>query len=167
MTEKEIKSKRSKSARERGRRAEYAVRNYLRMLGWTAERVPCSGAAAAIKGDVVANKGERKLTLEVKSHHGKFNKFWAMLDAYRRIKGDDLISVFIPSSTGRSVCDISESLEGLYDSDGVYELPNNLGLGVEWDVTLKRLPTLQRMVGDSDILVLHENRKPFLFFRFR
>lgn len=164
--EKKKRSRRSRAARQRGARAEYGLRNYLRMLDWKAERVPCSGASNAMKGDVIAEKGQRKLTFEVKNHNQRFIKFWAMLDEYRRIKGEDLLSVFIPY-VDNPVCDISTSLEAVFNSTGVYELPNNLGLGPEWDQTLKRLPTLRKMLGGSDILVLHENRKPWLFLRFR
>ncbi|GEM_PF-2499765 len=49
------------------KRFEYRVRDVLQSLGYTAHRVPLSGSARLLKGDVVAEKGGIRLRIEVKS----------------------------------------------------------------------------------------------------
>lgn len=56
---------RGRSQRNRGRRAEYKIRDLFRTMGWKADRVPISGAGS-IKGDVIAYKGDIKIVAEVK-----------------------------------------------------------------------------------------------------
>jgi len=49
------------------KRFEYRVRDLLASLGYTAHRVPLSGSARLLKGDVVAEKQGIRLRIEVKS----------------------------------------------------------------------------------------------------
>ncbi len=49
------------------KRFEYRVRDLLTSLGYTAHRVPLSGSARLLKGDVVAEKDGLRLRIEVKS----------------------------------------------------------------------------------------------------
>jgi len=63
-----VARKKGVSIRMRGKRAEYRVRDILRDAGLFAERVPLSGSARAIKGDVVFYHPEEDVEyhLEVK-----------------------------------------------------------------------------------------------------
>jgi energy-coupling factor transporter ATP-binding protein EcfA2 len=162
----EQKSKRSRSARARGKRAEYGLRNYLRQLGWQAERVPSSGASKGFPGDVRAVKGERSLLFEVKNHSESFSQFWVLLDRWRQTGGDDLLSIAVPGAA-HLCCDISLGLEALFDGDGVYTLMERHPLYPEFKRTFNRLPTLSKLAERSDILVLKDNHRPWLFLRFR
>jgi len=159
-------SRRSRSARQRGKRAEYSLRNYLRLLGWSAERVPTSGASRAMKGDVIAKKGGVELTFEVKSHNGRFTQFWPMLDEFQAVYHSKLLSTDA-AEFGGGIVDISTDLDLLLAPPDLYLLPGNIRISSTWLRTLRRLPTLYRMLGESDILVIHDNRKPFIFLRFR
>ena len=53
------------SQKNRGRRAEYKVRDLFIKMGWQADRVPISGSGS-IKGDVIAKKGKMQVVAEVK-----------------------------------------------------------------------------------------------------
>ena len=56
-----------KFSRDKGMRQEYLLRDYLRKLGWTADRVPSSGAAEGFKGDIKAEKNGRTVLFELKA----------------------------------------------------------------------------------------------------
>lgn len=162
----EQKSKKSKSARRRGKRGEYLLRNYLRSMGWIADRVPTSGAAQGFKGDVKASKDGRNLTFENKNHSKKFAQFWVFMDEVHRNLHDDVVSVAVPGIP-KQCCDISTSIAALLDADMLYVPVARHPLYEKYSRTLDRLGTLYKLVQDSDILVLKDDRKPFLFFRFR
>ncbi len=49
------------------KRFEYRVRDFLQKKGYNAERVPLSGSARAVKGDIIANKRGIKLRIDAKS----------------------------------------------------------------------------------------------------
>jgi Archaeal holliday junction resolvase (hjc) len=166
MTDAEIKTRRAKAARRRGKRGEYGLRNYLRSLGWIADRVPTSGAAQGFKGDVVATRGSRKLIFECKNHSKKYAGFWTLIDDCQRSLHDDLLSVAVPQ--GSKICvDISTSLDAVFDSDSVYTVTSKHPLYEKHKRTFDRLETLSKLLGEADILVLKDNHRPFLFFRFR
>lgn len=170
MNTKEIRSKRGRSARARGKRVEYGLRDYLRKLGWTAHRVPLSGSAQGFKGDVIAEKEGRTVTFESKAHSGKFDTIFTMVEDYLSRNDTGIFSVYLPAPHHKA-CDVAFDLTQLLDypkSGLVYELPENLSLDFKkYKRTLNRLPKLIELVDSSDILVLYENRKPFLFVRFR
>jgi Holliday junction resolvase len=162
----EEKSRLSRRSRGRGKRAEYGLRNYLRSLGWQADRVPSSGASQGFPGDVRAVKGDRTLLFECKCYTEKFDQFWVLLDTYQRTEKNDLLSVAVPGSA-LLCCDISYSLEALFDSDGVYTLTYRQPLYAQFKSTFDRLETMQKMVKGSDVLVLKSDRKPWIFLRYR
>jgi hypothetical protein len=168
----EQKSKLSKRSRSRGKRAEYGLRNYLRSLNWLADRVPSSGASQGFPGDVKgtpppgSGAGERSVLFEVKNHTGKFAQFWVLLDRWQREAKNDLLSVAVPGAE-HLCCDISTSLEAVFDSDGVYTLTNRHPLYKDFKSSFDRLPTLCKLVKGADVLVLKDNGRPWIFLRFR
>lgn len=52
---------------------EYRVREFLNKRGYSAERVPMSGASRAIKGDIIAMRGPMKLRIDAKSTRSKLS----------------------------------------------------------------------------------------------
>ncbi len=55
------------------KRFEYRIVEHLRKLEWHAHRVPVSGAASVIKGDVIASRGGIRLRIDAKSTKSKEN----------------------------------------------------------------------------------------------
>ena len=53
------------------KRFEYRIVGHLRKLGWHAHRVPVSGAASVIKGDVIASRNGVRLRIDAKSTASK------------------------------------------------------------------------------------------------
>lgn len=67
----------SKKAHDIGRRFEYRVRNWFRRAGFEANRVPVSGAAPVMKGDVVVKVNEAmELVLECKRRTGGYKEMF-------------------------------------------------------------------------------------------
>lgn len=50
---------------------EYRIRDYFQKKGFKSERIPVSGSAAVIKGDVIAEKGNVRFRVDAKSTTGK------------------------------------------------------------------------------------------------
>jgi len=67
----------SKKASDIGRGFEYRVRDWFRRAGFEANRVPVSGAAPAMKGDVVVKIDEdMELVLECKRRTGGYKEMF-------------------------------------------------------------------------------------------
>jgi len=56
---------------QRWKKFEYRIRDFLHKNGFEAERVPLSGASRAVKGDIVAQRGNLKLRIDAKSTKSK------------------------------------------------------------------------------------------------
>jgi len=64
-----------------GRGFEYRVRDWFRRAGFEANRVPVSGAAPAMKGDVVVKISEGvELVIECKRRTGGYKELFKWLD---------------------------------------------------------------------------------------
>ncbi len=57
--------------RARGKDFEYRVRDWFRKFGFRADRVPVSGSAPAMKGDVVVEVGGEKKVYGVEDEKGR------------------------------------------------------------------------------------------------
>lgn len=129
-----------KMSRNKGSRVERELVALLREDGWEAFRVPLSGAAQGFKGDVVASKGGKMLTFEVKARATMFDWVYDLL-----------------SEDGQA----TSILEGV--SVGTYNKT------YQWLATLhekhaKRLLKYRAdWLGSADILVIKGDRQPFLF----
>lgn len=166
VTIEQIKSRRARSSRQKGKRAEYQLRDYLRKCGWTAHRVALSGAWAGAKGDVKASKNGREVLLECKRHTSKWTKFWLLLNDSIKESKDDVISVCVPGME-KQLVDISYTLDGIYESSMMYPLAKHHPLYEKYGKTFNRLPIMYKYLGNADILVIKDKFKPFVFFRFR
>lgn len=158
-----MSGRRSKS---KGYRGEINLRNYLRQLGWEAERVPLSGSMASMPGDVRATKGVLSLLFECKNHSGKFQRIYELYSEHCKSMQDDLLSFVAPGEP--KVCiSLSSSLEAVREGPDCHEFIDRHPLGKKFLRTFKKIAGLQKLLGKADILALKENNKPFLFVRFR
>ena len=154
-----------KFSRSKGKRGEYSFRDYLRRMGYQADRVPSSGAAQGFKGDVRAIKDGKTTLFELKTRKDSFKGFYdLMVDVHAT--GTDRIGLTMPGLQKQCV-DISTSIGGIYDTEGLYEFAHAQPFYEKHKRTFARLKTLEAMLGESDILVCKDDRSPYLFFRFR
>jgi Holliday junction resolvase len=66
--------------RRMGKRFEYKVRDKFREVGFSADRVPVSGVAPAVKGDVVVRLGDIEVYFECKRREKGFSELMEWLD---------------------------------------------------------------------------------------
>lgn len=71
------------------KRFEYRIVGHLRKLGWHVHRVPVSGAASVIKGDVIASKDGVRLRIDAKSTASKNSIRISVDDIERNINNSD------------------------------------------------------------------------------
>lgn len=144
-----------RASRQKGMRGEYLVRDYFRDRGWTANRVPSSGAAEGFKGDIELTKEGKTLTAEVKFRKDAFTTIYALLDSYKGLLKASIANVYVISSyefrdLGFSEATNIQLFEGL-DS----KTPG-----------AKKLKGLLGLVKTCDFLVIKQNNKPLIFIRF-
>jgi hypothetical protein len=155
-----------KASKQKGYRAEIALRNYLRQRGWESDRVPMSGAVASLPGDVRAKKDDKSLLFEMKMRKSSFSSIYALYDAHLAARKDDVLAVVVPG--GKKLCLLmSTSLDAVFDGPDYFELAERHPCFVEHGRAFKRFETVQKWLKSSDILVLKDNNRPFLFLRFR
>lgn len=154
-----------RASRQKGLRGEYGLRDYLRKQGYKADRVPSSGAAQGFPGDIRAVKDGKETLFEMKLRKASFKSFYELISVLKS-QGTDRLGVTVPGLTKQCV-DISGSLGGVYDTDGIYELVEKHPLYERFKRLFKRLNTLEKLIGKADILVLRDDRQPFVFLRFR
>jgi hypothetical protein len=153
-------------SKQKGRRGEYTLRDFLRKAGWQSERVYASGAIPGLPGDVTAEKAGRKVLFEMKCRANSFAKIYALLDASQGTLKDDLVTVCLPGE--QCLCaDVSYSLDAVFDSDGVYTPVQRHPLAAEHKNAFKQLGTVHKWVGPAEILVLKDDRRPLMFVRYR
>lgn len=166
MTIEQTKSRQARASRRKGKRTEYSLRDFMRKCGWEANRVALSGAWSGAKGDVKATKGSKSCLLECKNHRRKWTDFWTMLEESTRITGDEVISVAVPTLE-KQLVDIAYNLDAILDGNMIYPPMYHHPVYEKYKKTFKRLPAMYKYLGNSDILVIKDSFKPFIFFRFR
>lgn len=147
------------SSRQKGRRGEYAVRDYFRERGWKSDRVPLSGADKNHPGDVVLEKDGLKLLAEVKFRQDAFSSIYSLLRAespahYIRVNGC-LISL---SSDFDFLGFIPNTPPFLSRTFSIIPKPSRAE---------KRLWGMQRLLKGADFLVIKINNHPLLFIRYQ
>jgi hypothetical protein len=155
----ELKVKKpGKFSRSKGMRSEYIVRNHLRTLGYTAERVPLSGASAAMKGDVIAYKNNSPVFFEVKCREDAFvsvfRLYRRMADKYDKTLRFMLNGVLVWMSTEFT----EKNVEGVFLKD-LFLDPKDLK-------TAKSILRMREWLKGADYLVIRMDRSPLLFLRF-
>lgn len=145
-----------KSSRDKGKRGEYAVRDYFRARGWDSHRVPLSGASFNHKGDVTLVKGDIKLTAEVKFRRDDFLSIYALID------NNDTPELAL-SWNGKMLIASYEFRDlGFEDHSKAFAF-NGV---TDPDRTTKKLFNLQKLVKGCDFLVVKCNFRPLLFIRY-
>jgi hypothetical protein len=153
-------------SKNKGRNQEYACRDYLRKLGWTAERVYASGAIAGLPGDIKATKNGRTVLFELKTRKASFGKVYDLYAAHLAAKKDDVFAAALPGAEKLCV-EMSNSLDALLDSDGVFEVADSHPCFSSFKRTFGKLKTMQEWVKSCEILVIKDDRRPYLFLRYR
>lgn len=136
-----------RKSRNKGRRGEYGVRDYLREQGWEADRVPLSGASQGFKGDIRARKDNKEITIEVKVRAGGFDILYALKTP---------IFVMVDNEP---VC-LGSTIDEAFIKDGTYVTmePNHR--------LVRKLRSLKKLLGGCDILAVKQDRKHLLFIRY-
>lgn len=159
-------SKQGKASKSKGKRGEYTLRDHLRLCGWKADRVYASGALKGMPGDVKACKDGRTLIFELKVRKDQFDKIYQLYAAHMKATQNDVLAVALPGA--KKLCvEMCGNLDGVLDSDGIFELCERSPLYAEFKRQFESLITMQAWVKEADILVIKGDRKPLLFLRYR
>lgn len=147
-----------RAARQKGSRVELLVRDKLREQGFEADRVPLSGAAQGFKGDVRYKLGSVEGSVEVKARRSEFNSIYQL---YTKITSSELpySQAFGLYIDGKYVA-IGTSPAGILDNQYAYTPLPSSTRGV------KKLLSLEKLLGTSDMLAIKGDNKPILFLRF-
>lgn len=152
-----------KMSRDKGRRTEYLIRDYLRALGIYDDvfRVPLSGSSEGFKSDVVARKGNVVDTFEVKARATDFNKIY---DVYNNNR-DERRALRFAAGSGPSSPLIALSVDFLEAKRldvpffGVERDPGN-------DRTYSKIVRMSSLLQGADYLVIKGNSKPPIFIKY-
>lgn len=148
-----------RASRQKGKRGEYLLRDYFRSLGYISNRVPSSGASAAMKGDVILEKDGQKFLAEIKVRQNEFKSVYALFDMFN---GQSIN--LMHAGMGIYLSYHFTSLVGsLSDINQVYL--NDVQCRV-WGRTLKKLANMQKLVKTCDFLVIKIDYKPFIFIKY-
>lgn len=144
-------------SRRKGLIHEYAVRDALRAEGYEADRVPSSGAAEGFKGDIRFRKDGREYLAEVKARRKEFHRIYALVDRYATngclslACGEAGVCISIAPTAAEAFACATFTPSRRYeqtpvDSKGVRKLLN-----------------VRQFVKGCDILVLHDDRRSYLY----
>lgn len=147
-------------SRNKGRRGEYALRDHLRALGFEAIRVPLSGASEGYKGDVVATRGEETITFELKCRKNAFSKLYWFANQANMPSGIvaadyNLISITTSPTKTNHYLDMTKLLLTI-DPSIRKQVVRAVG----------QMVSLEKLKGTCDVLVVKDDRKPFLFLHY-
>lgn len=151
-----------KFSRDKGRRAEYALRDYLRDIGYAAVRVPLSGASEGYKSDVVANRDGASYSFEMKARQSEFNKIYALYFKYRYAV-DKTFRFSLRTKHGKSCFAISENFEAVKETNHHFkDLVPEAG-----EVrTFGKIVRMYDLLQGADFLVIKDNNHPMLFLKY-
>lgn len=142
-----------RASRNKGKVGEYLARDYFRSLGMLADRVPSSGAAQGFPGDIkVIAKDGSSFLVEVKFRKDEFKSIY---EVFKRPSMHLIVK--------EKLVVIADSYEGLYGSEALFLD------ALEYNIlprTANKVLTMQKWVKGSDILMIKNNNKPFLFIRY-
>lgn len=140
-------------SRNKGRRGEYALRDYLRLLGYEVDRVPLSGASQGFKGDLRVRKDGHEEFIEVKVRANSFGSVYAgtydMKDyTYFNFDGECVL--------------ISKIFDEVFPvGQGYYYFSEPF-----LKQSAKRVLSLKKLLGGCNILAIKDDRKPWIFIRY-
>lgn len=139
-----------RASRSKGMRGELKLRDFLITCGYTdVLRVPLSGASKGYKGDVVGNLNGKQVVFELKCRANAFNTLYEISEA-----AEVITLVDKEENVVAKLCEFP---------------PTNFPdlVVVITDALAKRLRKMQTdWLKGEDVLVLKDDRKPFLFLEF-
>lgn len=163
----EVKNDGSKS-RRKGKRCEYLLRDEVRKIGYTANRVPSSGASQGFKGDVTYAKGETKGTLELKARKDEYNTIYALYDTFKDSSGKLSLAI---GEGDLVLVSLTPDLDTALSNNFVFKPSRALQEEPGWvkvfSRTLNKLVNLRKLIGESNVLVIKTDRRPFLYISYR
>jgi hypothetical protein len=156
-----------RESRNKGVRGEYLLRDHLRSLGYTSDRVPLSGAAhgAAWKGDVTASKDGKSLVFEMKFRKDEYKSIYELLDSFKMTTSNGVVFADVCIAFGYSLEHVLIENFYLNENMGIPGTPIS-PLSPKHRKTLRKLVGLRKLLGTADILVLKINNKPLLFVKY-
>lgn len=146
-----------RKSRSKGRRAEYLLRDYMRAIGFGADRVPLSGASQGYKGDIRIRRGDCEWTLELKSRKDAFKRIYTFFEMHA--VNSELCFGYRNFLIGITP-DPYKVLQGF----SFYPDPAPF---VAFKRTMDKIVNMQPMLGGSDILVIKDDYEKFLFISYR
>ncbi len=151
-----------KFSREKGRRNELVLRDELRGQGWSAERVPLSGASACLKGDIIASKDEERVTLELKTRKGGYYDSLYRLHAFLQTLPTDGIEVADTCIATHDTLDAAISRE-----DMTFEhIATHVAKFAPHIRAIGRIWRMRELLGKADILVFRADHKAHVYVRY-
>lgn len=157
-----------KFSRDKGKRNEYALRDFIRKQGYTAHRVPSSGAAQGAKGDVTYEKADKKGRLELKARRDEYKTIYALYDTF---KDKDANFALVTGGDTLQCVSIHPDLDSALGFACVYYPEAAYKTQTKWvkgfTKTVQKLLKMKELLGEADILVVKNDHKPFLFIRYR
>ena len=154
-----------RASRQKGMRREYEVRDHLRKFGYTADRVPLSGASQGFKGDIRAKRGETITVFEVKARVAGFDSVYHLFNQ-NAVLG--LLCLEIEGEGEPTLCRISTDPDLALQSGGVYE-PIDHFRGSTVAVlhrTGRKCMKMKDWLQGADVLVIRQDRQPLLYIRY-
>lgn len=155
-------------SRSKGQRSERNLVQDLKRYGIEALRVPLSGMQQGFKGDVIATlENGLKVNFEVKSRRNSYGSLYTLYWANLAKNKEDVMYIAIPGSSAHLCVRISTSPFGIMEPNmGTYMVSSRHNLYEEHKKAFRRLETLSKLQATSDVLVLKDNNKPFLYLRY-
>jgi hypothetical protein len=150
-------------SRNKGSRVERLLRDLLRGCGYTADRIPLSGAAQGFKGDVQFAKDGKYYVAEVKARKDAFRRIYDLWSEHKLQTDTDTLKFL----SGKWLVNVSSHPGEALSDGGTYPLDTNLPMYTEFKLTIRKIINLQKLVKDCDVLAIKDNHCPFLFIRFK
>lgn len=149
-----------KASRDKGKRGEYGLRDYLRDKGFDAHRVPSSGAAQGFKGDVASTKDGERYLFEMKCRAAAFGSIYTLWN-YSKLA---CLDIWYPEQDIE--VSISENVLHVIEKNKSFSELDSKALSVECRRGLRKILSVQQFVKGCDILALKDDRRPTLFIRY-
>lgn len=141
-----------KFSRSKGARNERLLVEHLKRLGYSALRVPLSGAMAGFKHDVTAVKDGVEYTFELKVRANEY----ASIYHYFKVNAKDGV-VRIATEDSNTLL-MSDDFEKVKDPAGVYQFDESR--------TAKKLFGMNKLRQGAQFLVIRGDRVGFLFLSY-
>lgn len=140
--------------RTKGARNERLARDLFRDLGWSSERIPCSGAVHWLKGDITLSKGDIKLVAEVKSRGDEYKRIYGLLDKTK--------TKIVRLAYEENLVTLSYNFRDL----GFEDKQEMLFDHTPKSQTVKKIIGMKALLKTADFLMVRNNHRPFIYIRY-